>query len=211
MLLCFKGIYHLRRLLLILTRYEIIFASIIVIFISILDKTATCGAFQLPSIQRGRIYSFCWSGCTLCSNWLNAGFTPSSIFEFLNDLALHWRQIIGQGLDSRHLGHSITVAACVEDRRTIGAKPVVTRRSRLLHVSLLMPRKCIVDKLLDIIKTVAGMPYLARCPYFGCAWILSLHATAFEQGTLAHIYTECWWCYVCSRAWSNCETQKYIN
>ena len=204
-LLGFKGIYHLRLVLLALNRRVLLDSGLAV----------SWSAVQLLSWDRwGRVYLFCWSSCAaLCStNRCNAGFASGGILEFLDDLALHWCQIFGQGLHPGHLGHSITVASSsVEDGRSItDASNSVSGWSRLLHVTPLMTWERVIDKFLDIIETATGLCYPIGCTYFGHTWVLSLRTGgALQQCLFSHIDTESRRSHVSSGARSDLNTEIY--
>ena len=205
-LLGLKGIYHLLLLLHILPlNGRVLFDSGLV----------GAAAAQLLSRESwGLVYLFCWSSCAaLCStNRCNAGFASGGVLEFLDDLALHWCQIFGQGFHAGHLSHSITVASSsVEDRCLItGAGKSVPRWSRLLHVTPLMTRERVIDKFLDIIETATGLSYPISCTYFGHTWVLSLRAGgALQQCLFSHIDAECRRSYVSSGARSDWNTEIY--
>ena len=182
MLLTIKGRYHL-----LLALYECIFSDLVVVWDEALainlfnssatcfwDSTASCTS-KLSLVLRCRINFLRCSCCSVRSDWLDTGFTPSCIFELLEDLAFHRCQVLGQGPHSSLLGHPIAVA-CVEDGRTL----VVfcnAAWSRLSHRLLASSSRVrIVYQLLDVIKTTAWLNCASRCSHFRHTLVQSLGA-----------------------------------
>ena len=182
MLLAIKGRYHL-----LLALNECIVSDLVVVWNEALainlfnssatcfwDSTASCTS-KLSLILRCRINFLRCSCSSIRSYRLDTGFTPSCIFELLEDLAFHRCQVLGQGSHSGLLGHPIAVA-CVEDGRTlvVFCNAAWGWLSHRLLASSSWVR--IVNQLLDVIETTAWLNCTSWCSHFRHTLVLSLGA-----------------------------------